>query len=171
MNLLILSLSHFLHLLATVVWIGGIVIILAVILPGAKAALASSPAVGGLMKEVSRRFTPMANVSILVLIVTGVIITHYDPNFKGALQFDNPWSVVMLLKHLLVALMITVHFYRGFVLNPRIARLSSQAADARVASTLSSQVAGLQKLSLNLVRANFAMGMIVLLLTGISTSL
>ena len=33
MNLLTLSLSHFLHLLATVIWIGGIMMILLVILP------------------------------------------------------------------------------------------------------------------------------------------
>lgn len=171
MSLLILSVSHFLHLLATVVWIGGIVIILAVILPGGRAALASPSARGGLMKEIAKRFSPMANISILVLIVTGVIIARRDPDFKGVLEFTNPWSVVMLLKHLLVASMITVHFYRGLVLNPRIGRLSSQAGDAQAASTLSSQVAGLQKLSLNLVRANFVLGMMVLLLTGIASSL
>src|SRR3990172_6232310 len=41
MNILILSLCHFSHILATVVWIGGIVMILLVILPGAKAVLES----------------------------------------------------------------------------------------------------------------------------------
>jgi len=123
------------------------------------------------MKDVAKRFTPMANISILVLIVTGVIIAHYDQNFRGVLEFANPCSVVMLLKHLFVAMMIVVHFYRGWVLNPRIGRLSSQASGASAASTLSSQVAGLQKLSLNLVRANFVFGMMVLLLTAVSSSL
>jgi uncharacterized membrane protein len=65
MNLFISTLSHFLHLLATVVWIGGIVMILLVILPGARAALESPPMIGRLMKAITRRFTPMANISIL----------------------------------------------------------------------------------------------------------
>ena len=62
MNILILSFSHFFHLLATVVWIGGIVMILLVILPGAKTALESLPIQGKLMKDVVKRFTPMANI-------------------------------------------------------------------------------------------------------------
>lgn len=86
MRLVILSLSHFLHLLATVVWIGGIVMILLVILPGAKAALRSVPMVSRLMKEITKRFTPMANISILVLIVTGIVIVLYEKNFTGLIS-------------------------------------------------------------------------------------
>lgn len=163
MSLLILSLSHFLHLLATVVWIGGIGMILLVLLPCAKATLESAPMVGKLMKEITKRFTPMANLSILILIVTGIVIARYEKNFTGFLGVNNPWNVIMLLKHFLVALMIVIHFYRGLVLNPKIGRLSSQSND--------SQVARLQKFSLNLVKTNLVLGMIVLLLTGISTSL
>ena len=163
MNLLILSLSHFLHLLASVVWIGGIVMILLVILPGAKAALESAPMVSRLMKEIAKRFTPMANISILVLIVTGIIIAHYEKNFTGFLDFNNPWNVIMFLKHFLVTLMTIIHFYRGLILNPKIGRLSFQINE--------SQVARLQKFSLDLVKTNLVLGMIVLLLTGISSSL
>jgi len=171
MSLLILSVSHFLHLLATVVWIGGIVIILAVILPGARAALASPPAVGGLMKEITRRFTPMANISILVLIVTGIVITYYEKNFTSILDFNNTWNVILFIKHLLVALMIVIHFYRGLILNPKIGRLSSQVNESQVTPSLSSQVVMLQKFSLNLVKTNFVLGLIVLLFTGILLSL
>ncbi len=74
MDLWILSLSHFLHISATVIWIGGIFMTLLVILPGSKAALESAPLVGKLMKEVGQRFTPLANMSILILIVSGFIL-------------------------------------------------------------------------------------------------
>lgn len=171
MSLFILSLSHFLHLLATVVWIGGIVMIFLVILPGAKTALESAPLVSKLMKEITKRFTPMANISILVLIATGIVIAHYEKNFTGVLDFNNPWNVIMILKHFLVALMIIVHFYRGLILNPRIGRLSSQISETQVFSSLSSQVARLQNFSLSLVKTNLVLGMMVLLLTGISSSL
>ena len=163
MSLFIFSLSHFLHLLATVVWIGGIVMILLVILPGAKTALESAPMVSKLMKQITKRFTPMANISILVLVATGIVIASHKENFSGLTDFNSPWNVVMLLKHFLVALMIIIHFYRGLILNPKIGRLSSQSND--------SQVARLQIFSLDLVKTNLVLGMIVLLLTGISSSL
>jgi uncharacterized membrane protein len=171
MSLVIPSLSHFLHLLATAVWIGGIVMILSVTLPGAKAALESSPMVSRLMKEITKRFTPIVNISILVLIFTGVVIAHYEKNFTSVLDFNNTWNVILFIKHLLVALMIVIHFYRGLILNPKIGRLSSQVNESQVTSSLSSQAVKLQRFSLNLVKTNCVLGLIVLLFTGILSSL
>ena len=168
MKLLILSLSHSLHLLATVIWIGGIVMILFVILPGAKNALESTPMVSGLMKDISKRFTPMANISILVLIVTGIVIAHYEKNFTGFWDFNNSWNIIIFLKHSFVTLMIIIHFYRGLILNPRIGKLSNES---QATPPLFSQVARLQKFSLALVKTNLILGLIVLLLSGISSSL
>jgi uncharacterized membrane protein len=166
MNLLVLSLSHFFHLFATVIWIGGIFMVLLVILPSARKSLEPST-MGGLMKEITGRFTPLANASILVMVVTGVIIAFYKEKFGGFFQVGDFWNVTLLFKHALVALMIIIHFYRGLVLASRIGRLSAQAAGS---PSLSSQVAGLQKLSLNLVKINFVLGIMVLLVTGLLMS-
>jgi uncharacterized membrane protein len=162
MSLFIFSLSYFLHILATVVWIGGIVMILLVILPSATTALESAPKTK-LMTEITRRFTPMANISILVLVATGIVIAFHQEKFSGLMDFNNSWSVITLVKHVLVALMIIIHFYRGLILNPKIGRLSSERND--------SQVTRLQRFSLDLVKTNLVLGMMVLLLTGISSSL
>ena len=167
MNLLVLSLSHFFHLLATVVWIGGIFMVLLVILPGAKTSLESPPLTGKLMKEITRRLTPIVNISILVLIFTGPIIGHYGKNMTNPLEFYNHWTPIMGVKHLLVVSMVVIHFYRGWFLTPKIGRLSIQAEGT---PSLSSQVARLQKFSLNLVKANFALGIMVLLVTAVLMS-
>ena len=91
MNLIILSASYFLHFLATVVWIGGIIMILLVILPSAKTSLESAPMISGLMKEITKHFTPMANISIFILIVTGIVIAFYNKNFTNILlKFRTP---------------------------------------------------------------------------------
>ncbi len=171
MSLVILSLSHFLHLLATVIWIGGIMMILSVILPGAKESLESAPMIKRLMKEITKRFTPMANISILIMILTGIVIANYEKKFTGLLDFNTLWSTVMSLKHFLVALMVIIHFYRGLMLNRIIGRLSSRISKSEVASPLSSRVQRLQKYSLDLVKVNLVLGMIVLMMTGISLSL
>ena len=166
MNLIVLSLSHFFHLLATVIWIGGIFMVLLVILPSARTSLEST-AIAGLMKEITGKFTPLANASILVMVITGVIIALYKEKFGGFFNMSDFWNGTLLFKHLLVAAMIVIHFYRGLVLAPRIGRLSAQAAGS---PSLSSQVSWLQKLSLNLIKANFTLGVIVLLVTGVLMS-
>ncbi|MEW6657334.1 MAG: DUF4149 domain-containing protein [Thermodesulfobacteriota bacterium] len=167
MKLLVLSLSHFFHQLATVVWIGGIFMVLLVILPSARTSLESPPLAGKLMKEITRRLTPMVNISILVLIITGPIIGHLSKNMTNPLEFYNHWTPMMGLKHFLVLSMVVIHFYRGWFLTPKIGRLSVQAGET---PSLSSQVARLQKFSLNLVKANLVLGLAVLLITGVLMS-
>ena len=163
MNLIILALNHFFHLLATVIWIGGIIMILLVILPSAKTSLESTPMFNGLMKEITKRFTPMATISIFVLIITGVFTALYNKNFVGFFDFSNSWSLVMFLKHIIVALMIIIHFYRGLILIPKIGRLSSQGDE--------SLIVNLRKYSLNLVKLNLALGVVVLIVSGILFSI
>ena len=163
MNLWILVLSHFIHVMGTVVWIGGILMTLLVILPGSKTALESQPMVGKLMKEVTKRFTPLANISILLLIATGIIIFYYDKNHTSLLDLENRWHVMIALIHFVVATMIIIHFYRGLILNPKIEKSSSKPNET--------QPARLKKFSLDLVKVNFALGIVVLLLTGISISI
>lgn len=62
----------------------------------------------------------------------------------------------MAIKHILFLAMIIIHFYRGLVLPPKAAKAASIT-----------EKANLQKLSLNLVKVNFGLGLITLLLSGI----
>lgn len=163
MTLGILALSHLLHVLGTVVWIGGILMTLLVILPGAKAALESAPMVGKMMKEVAKRFTPLANISILILIATGIIIFYYDKNYTSFLDTKNRWNALIAIKHFLVAIMIIIHFYRGLILTKKIEKSFSKSNEM--------QIAKLKKLSLDLVKANFVLGIIVLLSTAVIISI
>ena len=163
MTVWVLALSHFIHVMGTVVWIGGVLMTLLVILPGSKAALESPPMVGKLMKEVAKRFTPLANISIILLIATGIILFHYDKNYTSFLDLKNSWNVVIALKHFFVATMIIIHFYRGLILNPKIEKFSSQPNEK--------QSSRLKKISLDLVKVNFALGIMVLLLTAVSISI
>ena len=154
MKELILIACYWIHLIATVVWIGGITFILFIAIPSAKQVLGGEA--GKLMGEISKRFTPIANYSITLLIVTGVVLTAVNEQFLGIGNLGNNWSLGLIGKHVFVLGMVAVHFYRGLVLAPRIARTEP-----------ASKKASLQKLSLNLVKANFCLGLIVLLFSGI----
>ncbi len=154
MKEIMLAGSYWLHLIATIIWLGGIAFVLFVAIPSAKQVLGAEA--GKMTGEISKRFTPMANYSILLLIVTGIVLTAANNKFSGIINFANSWYLVLIAKHLFVFGMVAIHFYRGLALAPRIAR-----------TELASAKASLQKLSLNLVKVNFCLGLIVLLLSGI----
>src|SRR4030065_2730983 len=116
MRELILAVSFWLHLVATVTWIGGIVFILFIAIPTAKQVLGAEA--GKLMGEISKRFTPIANYNIILLIVTGVVLTAVNKQFSGIGNFGNSWFLGLIVKHVLVLGMVAVHFYRGLVLAP-----------------------------------------------------
>lgn len=158
MREIMLAVSYWLHLIATVVWIGGITFILFIAIPSAKQILGAEA--GKLMGEISKRFTPTANYSIILLIVTGAVLTAVNKQFLGIGNVVNSWSLGLIVKHVLVLGMVAVHLYRGLVLAPKIAR-----------TELASEKASLQKLSLNLVKVNFCLGLVVLLFSGILSTL
>ena len=60
-----------------------------VILPGSKTALESPAVAGKLMKEIAKRFTPIANISIILIIVTGIIMYFYDKNYSYFSDLEN----------------------------------------------------------------------------------
>ena len=142
-----------LHLTATIIWLGGIAFILLITIPSAKKMLRGEA--GGLMGEVTRRFTPVANYSIFLLLFSGIFLMVLDGNISAEV-LKGESGTAMLLKLLLFLLMAGVHFYRGKVLAPRIAR--TQAVEEKVR---------LQRLSLNLVWLNFGSGLTVLLLSAL----
>ncbi|MBI5484322.1 MAG: CopD family protein [Deltaproteobacteria bacterium] len=152
MREILLVVFIWLHLTATIVWLGGIAFILLVTLPSVRQVLQDKA--GGLMGEVTRRFTPMANLSILFLFLSGFSLMAINGNISADL-LKGERGTAMLLKILLFLLMAGVHFYRGKVLAPRIAKTQSDGEKVR-----------LQKLSLNLVWLNFGAGLAVLLLSA-----
>jgi len=154
MSELILITFYWLHILATVVWIGGIIFILFIAIPSSRQVLGAEA--GKLMGEISKRFTPLANYSIFLLVITGVGLAGFNKQFSGIRLFENNWTNVLSLKCILVLGMVIIHFYRVLILTPKIGKTEPV-----------SEKASLQKLSLNLVKVNFGFGMLVLLLSGI----
>ncbi len=145
--------GYWLHLGAAVFWIGGIAFILLVAIPASKSVPGNDS--GLIMGEIAGRFGPLANWCILLLIVTGILMTGLAARYSGVMHQDNNWTIVLLVKLALVSAMVGIHFYRGLVLGRMIARVENGAGKS-----------SLQKLSLNLVKVNLALGSAILLLSG-----
>ncbi len=124
MSPLTLAVSFFFHLIATVVWIGGLVIITLLVWPEMRRALESSPALFTLLTRLRRRFVPWSNFSLVVLVVTGLIQMTADPHYDGFLKIDNDWTRAILLKHLAIAGMVVCGAVLQYIVTPALERAS-----------------------------------------------
>jgi uncharacterized membrane protein len=119
-----LALSLFVHILATVVWIGGLFVTLLVVFPEVKRVLNAKPELYRLLSRLRQRFYPISNLCVAALWVTGLFQMTADPNYNGLLQIDNLWSQVMFIKHILIVLMIIFGVALQYGVSPRLERVS-----------------------------------------------
>lgn len=119
-----LALSLFCHIAATVIWIGGILLISFLVLPEINRSLDGQPALHQLLRRLRKRFTVIGNLALAILIVTGVLQMSTDPNYEGLLSFSNRWSRVLLVKHLLIIIMAAAGLILQFAVAPALERTS-----------------------------------------------
>lgn len=120
----VLAISLFFHFSATVVWIGGLVITVLLVWPEVRHSLENTPALYTVLQRLRTRFTPLSNLSLAVLIVTGLTQMSLDPNYNGFMDFDNSWSRVMLMKHMVIAGMVVSGLVLQYGVFPALERAS-----------------------------------------------
>ncbi|MBN1966892.1 MAG: CopD family protein [Anaerolineae bacterium] len=163
----VLVIAFFFHLIATIVWIGGLALLVLVVWPVGRQVLGDTPAYADLLAALRKRFTPLANLSLVVLIVTGMIQMGGDPNYDGLLVFDNDWSRAILLKHLAIIGMVIV----GGVLQWGIAPAQERLALLRARDKATPEADQLARRERWLNSANLILGVAVLLLTAVATAI
>lgn len=163
-----LAVSHFFHLIATVVWIGGLFIMVLLVLPAARRVLNEQPMLYVFMNRLRRRFVPLSNLSLAVLVVTGLIQMSADPNYDGLLQFSNEWSRAMLFKHLAIVGMFVCMMIGQFGVAPALDRalLLQEKGKGDPAA-----LAGLQRSETRLTWINVGLALLVLMFTAWATAI
>ena len=161
----LLAVSYFFHLIATVVWIGGLVAMALVVWPGLRRAIDEDAAFARAIEAIDRRFGPLANLSLAVLIITGLVQMNASPNYKGLLSVTNVWAGAILLKHISIIGMIAIGATMNFVIQPALRRNALLAA-AGVSSE--AEAARLRRRLDRLARVDVILGMLVLALTAVA---
>lgn len=169
MNPSALAISYFFHLVATIVWIGGLALLVLVVWPAIGRVLADDPArQAALFAALRKRFDPLANLSLVVLVVTGLLQTSGDPNYTGLLVFNSDWSRAILFKHIAIAGMIAI----GAVLQLGVAPALERAALLRAAGKDDpTEAARLARRERRLNAFNLGLGLLVLAFTAAATAL
>lgn len=164
----ILAISYFFHLVATIVWIGGLVVLVIMVLPEARRTLGTNPAFYTLLAGLRRRFFPLSNLSLAVLVVTGLVQMSGDPHYDGVLQFTNEWSRVLLLKHIAIGGMFVCGLALQYYVAPALERATLLAEHHKGDAA---ELDRLRRRETRLTWINVILGLLVLAFTAWATAL
>jgi uncharacterized membrane protein len=102
MSTFFVSLSTWLHALATIVFVGYYLFTSLIYLPVFESQMRAN-ALRHLLEQVSARLRPFFGGSLLIFLITGTHLMLINKNYLGLGNFfANPWSVLMIIKHVLV---------------------------------------------------------------------
>jgi uncharacterized membrane protein len=108
MGNIFLSISTTLHTIATVVFIGYFFLMAVLINP-----ILSKKESTGLqaLSEISKHSRWWLYAAMGILAFTGIHLTLSDAYYSGIGQFDSPWSLLMLAKHIVIIVMVLIGFW------------------------------------------------------------
>ena len=160
----VLALSYWIHLLATVTWLGGLLIMAVVAWPAVRNQVMDA----GQWSELLRRFTPWANISLILLWVTGFLQMTADPNYEGFLAVNSLWAQAILVKHIAVAGMMVFGLYIQWRVHPELARLA--ILEKKHPTLAKTERDRLTRQENRLLRLNLVFAVLVLLFTAVATA-
>ncbi|MCK4567665.1 MAG: hypothetical protein KAU48_10180 [Candidatus Thorarchaeota archaeon] len=149
-NLILLGSVKFLHDLFTVMWIGGMIIMAAVILPSVKKQIGPGPEAKKLIATMKSRLSMLTYVSMIGLLVTGLLLSNSSPLFTGFLDTSTQYSLLLTMKHIIIALMVIISLVRSL----GIERMKLEGPKE-------------QKVGAMLLLINVILGISILLISGI----
>lgn len=160
----ILTISYWLHMIATVGWVGSQAIFSLVVIPLSRKnhhALHHHK----LLSAINKRMSSLGWIGLAALTVTGLIQLSANENYTGLVSIANNWSVAILLKHIAFLLILGLSAYQTWSLLPAFERASLLQIKGRVTPQ---EQAVLQKRVEWILRVNIVLSAIVLLLTAVA---
>ncbi len=137
-NFIISSLVNWLHLMATVAWIGGMVTNFTLVLPSMAKAL-DPPTAGKFMGIMMKKYRVMVYLAIVVLILTGFAIAGGDEEFGEYFDFSKESSTFFAIKHIMVLLMVVLTILAFEVVGPRVAKVAAAGPSPKLAAMQAQQ--------------------------------
>jgi uncharacterized membrane protein len=156
----VIAVTYWLHLLATVAWIGSITATSILFLPAAKKALKPIDHLA-LIDEMQKRLEPIAWFCMSLLLLTGLFQMSINPHYDGFVSTSTQWSLAILVKHILGIFMVIASAIQTWEVIPSIRRLLLNKSKAS-----EEQVIQLQKRETLLLRINFGLSILILLATS-----
>jgi uncharacterized membrane protein len=156
-----LAITYWLHMLATVAWIGSLASISFLILPAMQRSLNPETQLV-FLEAMQKRLEPIAWFSMSLLVLTGLFQMSVNPHYDGFLSVSTQWSLAILTKHLLGIVMVVVSAIQTWEVIPAIRRAILRSKKSQNADELES----LRRREILLLRINFVLSILILLATS-----
>jgi uncharacterized membrane protein len=154
-----LALTYWLHLLATVAWIGCLVAISILFLPATRTLKPVDHL--AFVEAIQKRLEPIAWFSMSLLLITGLFQMSVNPHYDGFLSTSTQWSLAILTKHILGIFMVVASAIQTWEVIPAIRRTLMNKKKAN-----EERVKILQRRETLLLRINFGLSLLILLATA-----
>lgn len=156
-----LALTFWLHLLATVTWVGSLAGISLLILPAMQRSLDPETQLV-FIEAMQKRLEPIAWFCMSLLLVTGLFQMSVNPHYDGFLSTSTQWSLAILTKHLLGIVMVVVSAIQTWEVIPAIRRAIMKSKKSKNTEELDV----LRRREILLLRMNFGLSVLILLATA-----
>src|SRR5574341_379933 len=155
-----LALTFWLHMLAVVTWIGSLTSISVLVLPAANRTLQPVDQLA-LIETIQKKLEPITWFSLSLLVVTGLFQMSVNPHYNGFLSTSTQWSLAILTKHVLVAILIVVSAIHTWDVLPAIRRTLMRKGQAD-----HEELDKLQRREVLLLRISLALAVLILAATA-----
>ena len=156
-----LALTFWLHLLATVTWVGSLAGISFLVLPAMQRSLDAETQLV-FIDALQKRLEPIAWFSMSLLLATGLFQMSVNPHYDGFLSTSTQWSLAILIKHILGIVMVVVSAIQTWEVIPAIRRAIMRSKKVDNAN----QIDSLRRREVLLLRMNFGLSILILLATA-----
>jgi len=150
-------LLKWIHLIATVAWIGGMFTNFFIYMPVLGKTL-EAPVAGKLMGAVMKRFRMMVYIAMVVFLTTGVLMGYLHLEASGAVASESQWNLLLILKVLLFIVMVVLALFAFEVVAPRVAGMASGGPSPKLR-----RVQRTQKI---LAMTGFVLGLVILFISA-----
>jgi uncharacterized membrane protein len=152
----VMAIFFWLHMLATVTWIGSLAAINLLVLPASTRTLKLADQLS-FIAALQKRLEPLAWFSMGLLVVTGLFQMSANPHYDGFLSTSTQWSLAILIKHALAAVMAVVSAIQTWEVLPAIHRTLMKKENAKP-----DELAKLQRRETFLLRTNLVLSVLIL---------
>lgn len=156
-----LALTYWLHLLATVTWVGSLAGVSILVLPAMKRSLDSETQLV-FIEAMQKRLEPIAWFSMSLLLATGLFQMSVNEHYDGFLSTSTQWSLAILIKHLFGIVMIVVSAIQTWEVIPSIRRAIVRSKKSNNVD----EIDALRRREVLLLRMNFGLSILILLATA-----
>jgi uncharacterized membrane protein len=156
-----LAITYWLHLLATVTWVGSLAGVSFLVLPAMQRSLSPETQLV-FIEAMQKRLEPIAWFSMSLLVLTGLFQMSVNPHYDGFVSISTQWSLAILTKHLLGIGMVVVSAIQTWEVIPAIRRA---IVKSRKSGNIE-EVDALRRREVLLLRMNFGLSILILLATA-----